>query len=350
MKLTLDDGAEFVGTSFGAERSVAGEVVFTTAMGGYVEALTDPSFAGQILVMTHPQVGNYGVPDTDNYESPRVQVQGLVVAWHCPRPSHHSSRQTLGAWLVESEVPGVSGIDTRALTRRLRERGTMRGVLSAAEAPDVHEVEMRAGVFRRVAPTEVTRVGDGDLVIGLVDVGAKESIVRELTRRGVAVLRIPWHADVASVARSVDGVVIGNGPGDPADLTMLHGQLRELLTMERRPILGICLGSQLLAIAAGAATTRLKYGHRGCNQPVQDLVTRRSFITSQNHGYAVLEDSLQPGWEPWFVNLNDGTNEGIRATGRPFWGVQFHPEAAPGPRDTGFIFDDFVRAVHAARV
>jgi carbamoyl-phosphate synthase small subunit len=358
VRLVLDDGSEFEGPGFGAPGSVAGEVVFNTAMAGYVETLTDPSYAGQILVLTYPLAGNYGVPPPrpadaldPPFESGRIQVQGLVVQHYVSGYSHHAASRSLGDWLKGEGIPAITGVDTRTLTRHLRAHGTMRGRLldDQANAGPAREVEMHREVFRRVAPDAVTTHGAGDLSVLLVDVGAKDNIVRCLVRRGVRVVRVPWHEDLRPHFDACDGVLIGNGPGDPADLDDLVAQVHEMLARDSKPVMGICLGNQILARAAGGRTFKLPYGHRGVNQPVQDLLTRRCFVTSQNHGYAVDHDSLPDDWEPWFVNINDGSNEGIRSKTRPFFGVQFHPEACPGPQDTGFLFDDFLRAVRTAR-
>jgi carbamoyl-phosphate synthase small subunit len=360
--LLLEDGTTFRGRGFGAVSAVCGEVVFNTGMTGYVETLTDPSYRGQILVMTYPLVGNYGVPaprPVDSidrpYESGRVQVQGLVVQNYVDEYSHHSARRSLGEWLRADGVPSVHGIDTRTLTRRLREHGTMKGWLYPAECEIdearalAHEIEMRDEVFRSVAPAEPIRYDGGELNILAIDVGIKDNIIRSLLERGASVVRAPWHARLKDLSAEADGILIGNGPGDPKNLTSLIEQLRGLMESYDKPIFGICLGNQILSLAAGGDTYKLPYGHRGVNQPVQDLLTRRCFITSQNHGYAVLEDSLPAEWEPWFVNINDGTNEGMRSRVRPFFSVQFHPEASPGPRDTGFLFDDYLRLVGAMK-
>lgn len=363
MKLFLEDGATFAGQLFGSSHPVAGEVVFNTAMAGYVEALTDPSYRGQILVLTYPLVGNYGVPamrPIDSLEGPfesgRIQVQGLIVQCCVEAYSHHAAKRSLGEWLQSEGVAGLTGVDTRALTQKLREQGTMRGWLvpggvdleQAKRTAD--SVDMREEVFRLVAPTEPVKCGSGSPSILLVDVGAKDNIVRSLLQRGAGVTRAPWHADIVALAEKHDAVLIGNGPGDPKHLHPLVDKVRRLLALGRIPVFGVCLGSQILALAAGADTGKLPYGHRGVNQPVQDLLTRRCFITSQNHGYAVRDESLPADWESWFVNLNDGTNEGVRARFKPYMGVQFHPEASPGPQDTGFLFDEFLRLAGAARI
>ena len=358
-KLLLEDGTELEGRSLGVATPVGGEVVFNTAMSGYIETLTDPSYHGQIVVLTYPLIGNYGVPGARSvslarpYESDRVQVQALVVQNYVESHSHHAASRSLHQWLVEDNVAGIAGVDTRALTRRLRERGTMQGwifpaTMSAEKARALAtRVDMHAEVFYRVAPRQPVRYGTGKHTILLVDVGAKDNIVRSLLARDASVIRAPWHADLAPLAAAADGIVIGNGPGDPKDLGPLIAQVRALLGSYRRPVFGVCLGNQILALAAGGDTFKLPYGHRGVNQPVQDLLSRRCYITSQNHGYAVREGSLPKDWEPWFVNTNDGTNEGIRSAALPYCSVQFHPEGSPGPQDTGFLFDDFMRMVRS---
>ena len=366
LALHLEDGTEVVGDSFGAplgnrgDGAVTGEVVFNTGMTGYVETLTDPSYRGQILVLTYPLVGSYGVPAPRQagsidrpYESDRIQVQALVVQSYVDAYSHHLAARSLAEWLAAERIPAVTGVDTRTLTRRLREAGTMRGWLHGADTnielarEAAAGVEMREEVFKLVAPRETIRYPGGRLKVLLVDAGAKDNLVRSLLERGVTVIRAPWHARLAELALGADGILIGNGPGDPKDLGALIEQVRMLLGNYRKPIFGVCLGNQILALAAGGDTFKLPYGHRGVNQPVQDLLSRRCYVTSQNHGYAVRDDSLPADWEAWFVNINDGTNEGIRSRTRPFSSVQFHPEATPGPKDAGFLFEDFLRLVGA---
>ncbi|WP_437319857.1 glutamine-hydrolyzing carbamoyl-phosphate synthase small subunit [Sorangium sp. So ce385] len=362
MKLVLEDGTTMTGRCFGAPRAVSGEVVFNTGMTGYVETLTDPSYKGQILTLTYPLVGSYGVPaprqagSVDGpYEADRIQVQGLVVQNYIERYSHHAAVRSLGAWLASEGIPAITGIDTRTLTRRLREVGTMKGWLFPAEMDldrvkrSAEAVEMREEVFRLVSPREPITYEGGPLKVLLIDAGAKDNIVRSLLRRGVTVIRAPYHAPIAELAETADGVLIGNGPGDPKDLGQLVAAVRGLLGTYTKPIFGICLGNQILALAAGGDTYKLPYGHRGVNQPVQDLLSRRCYVTSQNHGYAVKHESLPAEWEPWFVNINDGTNEGIRSRLRPFFSVQFHPEATPGPEDAGYLFDDFLRLCGAMK-
>jgi carbamoyl-phosphate synthase small subunit len=364
-KLVLEDGVEFRGKAFSEIGPAEGEVVFNTAMTGYVETLTDPSYRGQILVCTYPLIGSYGVPAPRNtedplqlqepYESSAVQVQGLIVQHYIDDYSHYQAKRSLAEWMRDEQIPAVTGIDTRNLTKHLRERGTMLGWLfpesmglerTRAEA---NRKDMREGIFREVTPPSVIDYPGGDLNVMLVDVGAKDNLVRSLQRRGARVRRVPWFEDLAPHADWADGVLISNGPGDPGDLGALAEQVRKLLGSYSKPIFGVCLGNQILALAAGGKTFKLPYGHRGVNQPVHDLLTRRSFITSQNHGYAVDGSALPSDWEPWFVNVNDGTNEGIRSRTKPFFSVQFHPEARPGPEDTGFLFDDFLRLVGSLR-
>lgn len=361
MKLVLEDGTTMTGRCFGAPRAVSGEVVFNTGMTGYVETLTDPSYRGQILTITYPLVGNYGVPaprqtgSVDGpYEADRIQLQGLVVQSYMERYSHHAAVRSLGAWLASEGIPAITGIDTRTLTRRLREAGTMKGWLFPAEMDlervkrSAEAVDMR-DVFRLVSPREPITYEGGPMKVLLIDAGAKDNIVRSLLQRGVTVVRAPYHANIAELAESADGILIGNGPGDPKDLGQLVAAVRGLLGTYTKPIFGICLGNQILALAAGGDTYKLPYGHRGVNQPVQDLLSRRCYVTSQNHGYAVKHESLPAEWEPWFVNINDGTNEGIRSRLRPFFSVQFHPEATPGPQDAGYLFDDFLRLCGAMK-
>jgi carbamoyl-phosphate synthase small subunit len=360
MKLVLEDGTIVSGRSFGALRDVAGEVVFNTGMAGYVETLTDPSYRGQILVSTYPLQGNYGVPADrppgsiePPFESSRVQVQALVCGRHAPVPSHHACARSLGAWLEEQGVPAIELVDTRALVRKLREHGTMpgwvlregMGGIEAKAGADA--VDMRA-VASLVQPSETVTHEAGPIRILVVDTGCKDNIVRSLLRRGATVVRAPFTCDIEALARGCDGVVLSNGPGDPKDLASLAARVRGLFATGK-PVFGVCLGNQIIALAAGADTYKLRYGHRSQNQPVQDLLTHRSYITSQNHGYAVRDASLPADFEPWFVNIHDGTNEGIRARALPVSSVQFHPEASPGPQDTAFLFDDFLRQVGARR-
>jgi carbamoyl-phosphate synthase small subunit len=356
MKLLLKDGQEFPGVCVASDRPVAGEVVFNTSMSGYIESMTDPSYAGQILVFTYPLLGNYGVPKRATksnvlrrpFESTHIRVRGIVIQSYIGRYSHHTASTSLAEFCSSSDIPALSGVDTRALTQHLRESGTMEGWLvpdswtlekSMRELP---QPDFPNDIFPRICSSETQIYGDGRKSVLLVDVGVKENILRSLLARDLTVYRAPWYADLATLAKQTDAIVIGNGPGDPQELAGLIAVLRRILEQFDKPVLGICLGNQLLALAAGASTYKLPYGHRGVNQPVQELGTGRCFITSQNHGYAVDDGSIPEGWIPWFRNLNDNTNEGIRCTSRPLFGVQFHPEGCPGPTDTAHLFDEFV--------
>jgi len=353
VRLVLEDGTIFEGKSFGAPRSAAGEVVFNTGMVGYPEALTDPSYYGQILVLTYPLVGNYGVPEMTPgesvlppFESGRIQVSGLIVSNYVEEYSHASARQSLGEWLRRQNVPAVTGIDTRALTKKLREKGTMLGKIEFEDQPVSFFDPNAQNLLPGVSVSERRVYGSGTPRLLLVDCGAKESIVRSLLRRRTTVVRLPWDQDFDG--EQFDGIVVSNGPGNPklARQTIIH--IRKAMG-DGVPIFGICLGHQLMSLAAGANTYKLKYGHRSQNQPVQEAGGTRCFITSQNHGFAVDNSTLPPDWEPWFVNLNDGTNEGIRHRSGKFMSVQFHPEAAPGPVDTEFLFDQFLEVVRNGR-
>jgi carbamoyl-phosphate synthase small subunit len=344
--LRLEDGSEFEGWSFGARRRASGEVVFTTGMAGYPQSLTDPSYHGQILVSTYPLAGNYGVPLPSydesglprEFESGRIWARGLVVSEACRSPSHYASARTLPDWLEAEGVPGIEGIDTRELTVALRERGTMRGTIEAEGADEAGE-EGGASVAAVSSPA-VAEYGSGPGPrIALVDCGVKNNIVRCLLARGARVLRLPWNASLAGL--DYDGILLSNGPGDPKACPRTIALARRALR-EAKPVFGVCLGAQILALAAGADTYKLPYGHRGQNQPCVEAGTGRCYVTSQNHGYAVRRESLPEGWEVWFENGNDGTVEGIRSKAGPYSAVQFHPEGCPGPRDTEYLFDGFL--------
>lgn len=335
-QLVLEDGTAITGRLFGAPKSVAGEVVFNTGMVGYTEALTDPSYRGQILVLTYPLVGNYGVPPS--FESPRIQAAALVVSELALEYSHATSQRSLPQWLSDEGIPCLAGVDTRALTKRLRSRGCMLGKIVAGEDIAFHDPNQRNLVKEVSARCREVFEASGKTVI-LVDCGAKGSIVEQLTRRGLRVVRVPW--DYEFLKEDFDAVLVSNGPGDPTACVPTIRNLEKALELNK-PVMGICLGNQLLALAAGAKTYKLKFGHRGHNQPCIEQGTGRCFITSQNHGYAVDEATLPAGWHPWFRNANDGSNEGLRHSSRPFMSVQFHPEAAPGPLDCAHLFNQFV--------
>lgn len=346
MKLYLEDGTVLAGQSFGASvpagAQVHGEVVFNTSMVGYPESLTDPSYAGQILVCTYPLVGNYGVPAMEALESGKVQISGLVVSEYCEQYSHHEAVMSLGAWLTESGVPGLTGVDTRALTKRLRERGVMLGQLAEGRRAKAYIDPNERNLVADVSPREIRTYGTGKKRIIALDCGMKENILRSLAREGVTVVRVPWDYDFT--AERYDALFISNGPGDPTQCAPAIEHIRSAM-QAGKPILGICLGNQLLALAAGAKTYKLKYGHRSQNQPAIEARSGRCYITSQNHGFAVDEKSLPRGWEGWFTNANDGSNEGIRHKTKNWRSVQFHPEAAPGPTDTAWIFDEFLSSI-----
>ena len=347
MKLYLKDGTVVEGQSFGAKRSAAGEVVFNTGMVGYPEALTDPSYAGQILVLTYPLIGNYGVPDKSKFESEKIQVAGLVVSEYSESYSHSTAKKSLASWLKESGVPAMTGVDTRALTKRLRERGVILGRLAPRNTKYGHSMSIfedpnRENLVALVSQKRKRIYGTGKVKIIAVDCGMKENMVRSLVERGAKVIRVPWNYDFTK--DKYDGLILSNGPGDPTMCEETITHIRKAME-KNKPILGVCLGNQLLALAAGASTYKLKYGHRSQNQPCSDTSTQRCYITSQNHGFAVDGKTLPAGWEEWFVNANDGSNEGIRHKSKPWRSVQFHPEAYPGPTDTAWIFDEFIASL-----
>lgn len=346
--LVLDDGTEFPGHSFGAPHSAAGEVVFSTAMNGYPESLSDPSYKGQILVATYPIIGNYGVPNihvVDNmpefFESGRVQISGLVISDYSFSYSHWNAAKSLSDWLNEHQVPGIYGIDTRRLTKIIREKGAMLGKIIINEDIPFYDPN-KDNLVDQVSVRENTIYGKGQYHILLVDCGTKNNIIRCLLKRNATVHRVPWDHPIDPAG--YDGVLFSNGPGDPKMCKATIESAKKLLKGDI-PLFGICLGSQIMALAAGANTYKLKYGHRSHNQPVIMNGTPRCFITSQNHGYAVETSTLPSAWEPWFENLNDRTCEGIRHKTRPYFAVQFHPEASAGPVDTEFLFDDFMELV-----
>jgi carbamoyl-phosphate synthase small subunit len=349
IKLELEDGTVFSGKSFGARKSVSGEVVFNTAMTGYPESLTDPSYKGQILVLTYPLIGNYGVPGDSKindlfqyYESYSLHIAGLIVAEYTEDYSHWNAEKSLGSWLAEFNVPGIYGIDTRELTKILRERGTMLGRI-IYEDQDVELYDPnKENLVEQVSVKEKKTYGNGRYKILLIDCGVKYNIIRNLISRDATVIMVPWDWDINS--EEYDGLFISNGPGDPKQCDITIRNLEKAYDRDK-PIYGICLGNQLMALASGADTYKLKYGHRSHNQPVVRVGTTNAYITSQNHGYATDNKTLSGDWEPLFINLNDETNEGIRHKTKPFFSSQFHPEASGGPTDTEFLFDMFMDTV-----
>ncbi|MBN2275661.1 MAG: glutamine-hydrolyzing carbamoyl-phosphate synthase small subunit [Bacteroidales bacterium] len=349
IKLILEDGKSFEGFSFGYAKSVSGEVVFNTAMTGYPESLTDPSYKGQILTLTYPIIGNYGVPGNvledellKFFESYALHIAGLVISDYTDDYSHWNSNKSLGEWLKEFEIPGLFGVDTRALTKVLREKGTMLGKIIVSN----HDVDFydpnKDNLVKQVSIQEKKVYGNGQYRILLVDCGVKYNIIRNLLKRDTTVILVPWDYDFTK--EKYDGLFISNGPGDPkkCDVTIRH--LQKALS-DSIPIYGICLGNQLLALAAGADTYKLKYGHRSHNQPVILQDSNKAYITSQNHGFAIDNNTLPADWEPLFTNLNDNTNEGMRHKTKPFFSTQFHPEASSGPTDTEYLFDQFIDMV-----
>lgn len=397
--LILEDGTVFTGTSFGAAKEVISEIVFNTSMAGYPEVLTDPSYAGQAVCMTYPLIGNYGVC-LEDMESVRPWPDALIVRETCHVPSNFRSDESLDAFMKKYDIPGIAGIDTRALTKLLREIGTMNGMITTDEHYDLQIIlpQLKKYTCGKVVEkvtckekytvpgakdlsengpisghaffdsNEYEKYQDGDksckekrpslirslngqgLKIGLLDVGLKENIVRSLSMRGCDVTVYPaWTPAAEILADQPDGIMISNGPGDPKECTSIIAEVRKLYE-SNVPIFAICLGHQLMALATGSDTFKLKYGHRGGNHPVKDLTTGRVYISSQNHGYAVDESSVNPAIaEPLFVNVNDGTNEGLIYKGKNIFTVQFHPEACPGPQDSGFLFDRFLENIKEGR-
>ena len=349
--LILQDGQVFEGVRFGAETDTVGELVFTTGMCGYVETLTDPSYAGQIVMQTYPLIGNYGIIRED-FEG-ACCVKGYVVREYCDTPSNFRTDCDLDAYLKEQGVPGLCGVDTRELTRIIREHGVMNAAICDEIPADLTPIKTYAitGVVEAVSCKEPDRYqaeGEERFRVSLLDYGAKRNIVRELQKRGCTVTVLPATTSAEDIlAVDPDGVMLSNGPGDPAENTYQIEQIRKLLG--KVPMFGICLGHQLTALAAGGSTYKLKYGHRGVNQPVRDVEGVRTYITSQNHGYAVDSDTVKLG-KVRFVNANDGTCEGIDYPELKAFTVQFHPEACTGPKDTAFLFDRFVELMKGGRV
>ncbi|MBE9485527.1 MAG: glutamine-hydrolyzing carbamoyl-phosphate synthase small subunit [Bacteroidetes bacterium] len=346
-KLILEDGTIFNGYSFGYKGSVSGEVVFNTAMTGYPESLTDPSYKGQILTLTYPLVGNYGVPgqSIENkllkyFESDEVHISALIISDYSFKYNHWNAAQSLDEWLRNNRVPGIYGIDTRELTKITREKGALLGKV-IIDGQDCDQVDPNTvNLVADVSTGEKKIYGNGRHKILMVDCGVKNNIIRYFLEKDSTVIRVPW--DYNFLDEDYDGLFISNGPGNPEMCDATIDNLKRALQGDK-PIFGICLGHQLLALASGGNTYKLKYGHRGHNQPVILAGTKKAYITSQNHGYAVDEKSLSNNWEPWFININDGTNEGIRHKSKPFFTVQFHPEASSGPTDTDYLFDEFIK-------
>jgi carbamoyl-phosphate synthase small subunit len=367
--LLLEDGTFFIGKGFGATQKISGEVVFSTSMVGYPEALTDPSYKGQILTLTYPLVGNYGVPPYDlnfglplYFESDRIQVQGLVIHELCHEPYHWASTRTLDKWLLDEGIPGIYGVDTRRLTKKLRMHGVMLGILQVCEAgeePNLDNLlkEAKKGIpdpnltdlVKEVSVKEPVHYKvEGKNTVVLIDCGVKYSIMRNLLKRGINVVRVPYDFSAKEILEyKPDGVVVSNGPGDPKKCVDTIACTKELV--DKVLLMGICLGNQILMLAMGGETYKMKFGHRSQNQPALDLKTNRCYITTQNHGYAVDMQCLEKSpLDCWFINANDKTVEGVKHRSKPVFAVQWHPEASPGPYDTGFLFDTFAKLMEAA--
>lgn len=352
--LILENGKIFEGISFGSEEEVNGEVVFNTGMVGYPESFTDPSYYGQILTLTYPLIGNYGVPPKkvnlglpQYFESERIQIRGLVVSSYVEDNTHWQSTKNLSTWLKEEKIPALWDIDTRTLTQILREKGVMKGIITFKKPRSMSGLNFcdinKDNLIPFVSCDKIIRYGKGKFKILFLDTGAKLSQIKILLKNNTTVIRAPWNYDPFKNRHTCkfDLLFVCNGPGDARTIKETIETVRTALK-KKIPTAGICLGNQILALAAGGDIYKLKYGHRSQNQPVKDELTKRCFITSQNHGFAVDLTKLPTGWIPWFTNLNDSTNEGIRHKFLPFWSVQFHPEAAPGPTDTEWIFNYFV--------
>ncbi|MGE5806780.1 MAG: glutamine-hydrolyzing carbamoyl-phosphate synthase small subunit [Ignavibacteria bacterium] len=349
-KLILEDGTEIIGSGFGFPKNTNGEVVFNTGMVGYPETMTDPSYRGQILISTYPLVGNYGVPGYEKengmykyFESDAIHCRGLIITDYSEEYSHWSAEKSLDSWMKEFKIPGVYGVDTRMLTRKLRESGTMLGKIVFDEKEEIPFEDInKLDLVHEVSVKEPVEYKKNKKKVVLVDCGTKNNIIQAFLKRNITVIRVPYDYDFLKI--KADGIVLSNGPGDPKMCKATIENTRR--AMEKHiPIMGVCLGSQIMALSAGANTYKLKYGHRGHNQPCNEAGTKRCYITSQNHGFAVETETLPEDWREWFINENDGTNEGIIHISKPFFAAQFHPEASPGPDDSEFIFDTFVRAL-----
>jgi len=365
--LVLEDGTLFHGHGFGAARKISGEVVFSTSMVGYPEALTDPSYKGQILTLTYPLVGNYGVPPYDlnfglplYFESERIQTSGLIIHELCTEPYHWASTRTLDKWLSDEGIPGIYGLDTRRLTKKLRIHGVMLGILQVCEADEEPNLDGLLKEAKDIPDPNLTDLvkevsvkepinykGEGKNTVVLIDTGVKNSILRNFLKRGINVVRVPYNFSAKEILEyKPDGVVVSNGPGDPKKCVDAIDCVKELV--DKVPVMGICLGNQILMLSMGGDTYKMKFGHRSQNQPALDLKTNRCYITTQNHGYAVDMKCLEKSpLECWFLNANDKTVEGIKHRSKPVFAVQWHPEASPGPYDTEFLFDTFLKLMEA---
>lgn len=354
--LVLEDGSYYPGYAFGSEKDAIGEIVFNTGMTGYQETLSDPSYTGQIITFTYPLIGNYGINE-DDFEGLQPGLKGMVIHELADHPSNFRCTKTLDEALKHFDVPGIYGVDTRSITKKIRSAGVMRGTM-VNNADNLAEIV--AGLKAYVLPTDEIQMnsvkeaqryaGEGPRVV-LMDFGFKDNILAELRQRGCEVIVVPWNTSAESIlAYQPEGIMLSNGPGDPTSIPEAIATIKTLMNEDNLPIFGICLGHQLIALAGGAKTYKMKFGHRGANHPVQDVVTGKVSLTSQNHGYAVDEDSLaQTDFVVTHRALNDGTNEGIRHKTKPIFSVQYHPEAAPGPHDANYLFDEFVGTMIASK-
>lgn len=340
--LVLEDNTRLEGMSFGYPKSAAGEIVFTTGMVGYPESLTDPSFAGQILVFTYPLAGSYGVPDRKFWESKHIQTTGLIVSNYIDTPSHYHSQKTLGEWLNEEKIPALQITDTRLLAQKIRDRGAMLAKIEFPNKPVPWFDPNKTNLVAQVAATETTVEGKGKKTVVVIDCGGKRMMIEHLLQRGVRVISVPWDQDLFAKNIEFDGILISNGPGDPKAVDFTIKTVKTAMS-KKIPIFGICLGHQILTLAAGGDTYKMKFGHRGQNQPCLQVGTKRCYLTTQNHGFAV--NKLPDGFREWFINANDNTNEGIIHNSLPFMSVQFHPEVTPGPMDTDWLFDYFLKYI-----
>jgi len=350
LTLTLEDGTQLTGKSFGAHTDVAGEVVFNTGMVGYPESFTDPSYKGQILVLTSPLIGNYGIPKSikndknleESFESNEVQITGVIVSEYSDNHNHWQAESSLGEWLKKNNIPGITGIDTRALTQKIRTKGSLLGTITTDPKTKLDFYDPNEeNLVAQVSVNEPVTYKAGEKHIAIVDCGMKLNILRSFLKRNVTVTRVPWNHNIWDMGIDFDGVFFSNGPGDPAVMDETVAIMQEGFK-RKIPTFGICLGSQIMGRAAGGTTFKMKFGHRSQNQPCIDTETGRCYITSQNHGYAVKRESLPKDWKVWLENANDKSVEGIKHKTLPFFSVQFHPESTPGPTDTNHLFDDFV--------